>query len=111
MWLESRIRSPQPGFLARTGGCLPTKWRRVTVRRRRAGRKPRRHTSLDRRTGMRMARSSVVFAFLAVIGPIAPAQAQAPAGDITRPITLVVPIAAGGGMDTIGRAIAEKLQE
>src|SRR5262245_65634279 len=26
-------------------------------------------------------------------------------------ITLVVPIAAGGGMDTIGRLVAEKLQE
>jgi tripartite-type tricarboxylate transporter receptor subunit TctC len=38
------------------------------------------------------------------------AHAQAPAAD-TRPITLVVPIAAGGGMDTIGRAIAERLQE
>jgi len=38
------------------------------------------------------------------------AHAQAPAPD-TRPITLVVPIAAGGGMDTIGRAIAERLQE
>ena len=38
------------------------------------------------------------------------AQAQTPAGD-TRPITLVVPIAAGGGVDAIGRLIAEKLQE
>jgi tripartite-type tricarboxylate transporter receptor subunit TctC len=47
------------------------------------------------------------------IGFVAPADAQAPAGDIGsgRPITLVVPIAAGGGMDTIGRAVAEKLQE
>jgi tripartite-type tricarboxylate transporter receptor subunit TctC len=41
----------------------------------------------------------------------APAHAQAPAGDAGRPITLVVPIAAGGGMDTIGRALAERLQE
>ena len=39
------------------------------------------------------------------------AHAQAPAGDAGRPITLVVPIAAGGGMDTIGRALAERLQE
>lgn len=38
------------------------------------------------------------------------AHAQAPVGD-TRPITLVVPVAAGGGMDTIGRAVAERLQE
>ncbi len=47
------------------------------------------------------------------IGFVAPADAQAPAGDIGsgRAITLVVPIAAGGGMDTIGRAMAEKLQE
>ncbi len=44
---------------------------------------------------------------------LASAQAQMTAGDApsTRPITLVVPIAAGGGMDTIGRALAERLQE
>jgi tripartite-type tricarboxylate transporter receptor subunit TctC len=49
---------------------------------------------------------------LAAIGlAVATAQAQVPGGDATRPITLVVPIAAGGGMDTIGRAVAEKLQE
>ncbi|MET0923250.1 MAG: tripartite tricarboxylate transporter substrate-binding protein, partial [Xanthobacteraceae bacterium] len=49
----------------------------------------------------------------AVIGGTGPACAQAPAGDAAsgRPITLVVPIAAGGGMDTIGRAVAERLQE
>jgi tripartite-type tricarboxylate transporter receptor subunit TctC len=60
---------------------------------------------------MRTARVSVVI--IAAIGLVAPAQAQAPAGDTAsaRAITLVVPIAAGGGMDTIGRAIAEKLQE
>jgi tripartite-type tricarboxylate transporter receptor subunit TctC len=34
-----------------------------------------------------------------------------PAGEGARTITLVVPIAAGGGMDTLGRAIAERLQE
>ena len=38
-------------------------------------------------------------------------QAQTPLGDPSRTITLVVPIAAGGGMDTIGRAVAEKLAE
>jgi tripartite-type tricarboxylate transporter receptor subunit TctC len=38
------------------------------------------------------------------------ASAQAPAGD-TRPITLVVPIAAGGGVDTIGRIFAAQLAE
>src|SRR5262245_8672120 len=52
----------------------------------------------------------IVSAAIACAGP---ACAQAPAGDAAsgRPITLVVPIAAGGGMDTIGRAIAERLQE
>src|SRR5580692_5262949 len=38
------------------------------------------------------------------------AAAQTPAGD-TRPITLVVPIAAGGGVDTIGRIFAAQLAE
>jgi tripartite-type tricarboxylate transporter receptor subunit TctC len=49
----------------------------------------------------------------AMLGCAGPACAQAPAGDPAsgRPITLVVPIAAGGGMDTIGRAVAERLQE
>jgi len=37
-----------------------------------------------------------------------PAQAQIGTG---RPITLVVPIGAGGGLDTIGRLFAEKLQD
>jgi tripartite-type tricarboxylate transporter receptor subunit TctC len=40
-----------------------------------------------------------------------PAHAQVQSSDGGRPITLVVPIAAGGGMDTIGRTIAERLQE
>ncbi len=38
------------------------------------------------------------------------ALAQAPAGD-TRAVTLVVPIAAGGGVDTIGRVFAALLAE
>jgi tripartite-type tricarboxylate transporter receptor subunit TctC len=37
-------------------------------------------------------------------------RAQTPAGD-TRPVTLVVPIAAGGGVDTIGRVFAARLAE
>lgn len=39
---------------------------------------------------------------------ISPLHAQAPAPD-TRTVTLVVPIAAGGGVDTIGRVFADKL--
>jgi tripartite-type tricarboxylate transporter receptor subunit TctC len=39
---------------------------------------------------------------------VAATRAQA---ETTRPITLVVPIAAGGGVDAIGRLLAEKLQE
>src|SRR5262245_45552098 len=57
------------------------------------------------RIEMRIARCLALT--LAVLGTTAPTLAQAPD---TRPITLVVPIAAGGGMDTIGRTIAERLQ-
>jgi tripartite-type tricarboxylate transporter receptor subunit TctC len=59
---------------------------------------------------MRIARRFVVSA---MIGFIAPAAAQAQGGDpaASRAITLVVPVAAGGGMDTIGRTVAERLQE
>jgi tripartite-type tricarboxylate transporter receptor subunit TctC len=61
---------------------------------------------------MRTTRAGTVANVLAAIGlAVATAQAQVQGGDATRPITLVVPIAAGGGMDTIGRAVAEKLQE
>jgi tripartite-type tricarboxylate transporter receptor subunit TctC len=47
------------------------------------------------------------------IGCAAPAYPQAPggAGASAPAITLVVPVAAGGGMDTIGRAFAERLRE
>jgi tripartite-type tricarboxylate transporter receptor subunit TctC len=38
------------------------------------------------------------------------ASAQTPAGD-SRPVTLVVPIAAGGGVDTIGRIFAAQLAD
>jgi tripartite-type tricarboxylate transporter receptor subunit TctC len=62
---------------------------------------------------MRTPRAAVVAAIFTAIGLAAPAQAQTSSGDIAsaRAITLVVPVAAGGGMDTIGRAVAEKLQE
>jgi tripartite-type tricarboxylate transporter receptor subunit TctC len=56
--------------------------------------------------------SRVVLAVvLASLSLPATLQAQTPIGDPSRTITLVVPIAAGGGMDTIGRAVAEKLSE
>src|SRR5262249_3179363 len=55
---------------------------------------------------------AIAFAVVsALLGFLPSAHAQAPAADAARTITLVVPIAAGGGMDTIGRAIAEKLAE
>jgi tripartite-type tricarboxylate transporter receptor subunit TctC len=44
------------------------------------------------------------------IAAAAGATAQTPAGD-SRPVTLVVPIAAGGGVDTIGRIFAAQLAE
>src|SRR5579862_988237 len=59
---------------------------------------------------MRTAQKLPILALgLAVAATIA-ASAQTPAGD-TRPVTLVVPIAAGGGVDTIGRIFAAQLAE
>jgi len=60
---------------------------------------------------MRSARMLAAAAFAIAAVAAAPLHAQAPAGDAKGPITLVVPIAAGGGMDTIGRVLAERLQE
>jgi tripartite-type tricarboxylate transporter receptor subunit TctC len=60
---------------------------------------------------MRAVRWLAIAGSLAMLAGASPLRAQAPVGDGARPITLVVPIAAGGGMDTIGRAIAERLQE
>ncbi len=48
---------------------------------------------------------------LLALATSSPVQAHAQGADGGRPITLVVPIAAGGGMDTIGRTMAERLQE
>jgi tripartite-type tricarboxylate transporter receptor subunit TctC len=59
---------------------------------------------------MRHVRWFAIAVIATTVGLASVAHAQAPAGD-TRPITLVVPIAAGGGMDTIGRTIAERLQD
>jgi tripartite-type tricarboxylate transporter receptor subunit TctC len=60
---------------------------------------------------MRAARWLAIAVSLVVLAGPSPLRAQAPAGEGARAITLVVPIAAGGGMDTLGRAIAERLQE
>ena len=54
------------------------------------------------------AASILAFGFVAAIAAIA-ASAQ-PAND-TRPVTLVVPIAPGGGVDTIGRVFAALLAD
>src|SRR5712671_703786 len=62
-------------------------------------------------TSMRSARTLAAAVLAIAIGAVASLHAQTPAGEATRPITLVVPIAAGGGMDTIGRTLAERLQE
>jgi tripartite-type tricarboxylate transporter receptor subunit TctC len=60
---------------------------------------------------MRMAHKLLIlgFGFVAVAVAIG-ASAQTPAGD-RRPTTLVVPIAAGGGVDVIARIFAAKLAE
>lgn len=46
---------------------------------------------------------------LAVLG--AQAQAQVTASYPARPVRLIVPLAAGGGMDTVARAVSQKLTE
>src|SRR5580704_19061006 len=59
---------------------------------------------------MRTAHTLSILALgLAVVATIG-ASAQTPGGD-TRPVTLVVPIAPGGGVDTIGRIFAAQLAE
>src|ERR1700681_2504357 len=60
---------------------------------------------------MRLAQKPLILghgiaAAVATIG----ASAQTPTSD-SRPVTLVVPIAAGGGVDTIGRIFAAQLAE
>jgi tripartite-type tricarboxylate transporter receptor subunit TctC len=60
---------------------------------------------------MRAVRWLAIAVSLAVLAGASPLRAQSPVGEGARPITLVVPIAAGGGMDTLGRLVAERLQE
>jgi tripartite-type tricarboxylate transporter receptor subunit TctC len=60
---------------------------------------------------MRVVRWLAIAVSLAVLAGASPLRAQSPVGEGARPITLVVPIAAGGGMDTLGRLVAERLQE
>src|ERR1700722_9748185 len=57
---------------------------------------------------MRVAQAIMIVAAVAAAGSVV--RAQAPVTD-TRPVTLVAPIAAGGGVDTIGRIFAAQLAE
>jgi tripartite-type tricarboxylate transporter receptor subunit TctC len=59
---------------------------------------------------MRIARGLLIAVVSAAITGAIPLHAQPPLGDPAAVITLVEPIAAGGGMDTLGRAVAERLQ-
>src|SRR6202451_3463786 len=59
---------------------------------------------------MRIAQKLSIFGLGITIAATMAAFAQTPTAD-TRPVTLVVPIAAGGGVDTIGRIFAAQLAE
>src|SRR5580700_1516779 len=59
---------------------------------------------------MRIAQKLPILALGIAVAATIAVSAQTPAGD-TRPVTLVVPIAAGGGVDTIGRIFAAQLAE
>jgi tripartite-type tricarboxylate transporter receptor subunit TctC len=67
------------------------------------------HDGEEKRMGT--PRALVIAIASVALAAAVPLHAQAPLGDPGAVITLVVPIAAGGGMDTIGRAVAERLQE
>ncbi|HEU0061688.1 MAG TPA: tripartite tricarboxylate transporter substrate-binding protein, partial [Hyphomicrobiaceae bacterium] len=49
----------------------------------------------------------IVLALAAIIGSVIPAAAQYP----ERPITMIVPFAAGGPTDTIARIVGEDMQK
>jgi len=57
---------------------------------------------------MKNARLAFVAGLLSSLVSILPAHAQL---DTSRTVTIVVPVSAGGGVDAIGRLMAEKLQE
>jgi len=57
--------------------------------------------------GMKRLVGSVVVAFAAILGSIGSAKAQVYP---SRPVTIVVPLAAGGPTDTIGRIVAERMR-
>ncbi len=57
---------------------------------------------------MNTMRQALIFSALSALTLAQPATAQL---NPSRPIVLVVPVAAGGGVDAIGRLVAEKLQE
>src|SRR5580693_2061941 len=59
---------------------------------------------------MRIAQKLSILGLGITIAATIGASAQTPTAD-TRPVTLVVPIAAGGGVDTIGRIFAAQLAE
>ena len=58
-----------------------------------------------------MLRPILAAAFLAVLAPPAEAQTAPTQSWPTRPVTMVVPFAAGGPMDVVGRIMATSLSE
>src|SRR6202012_689897 len=114
-----RVPQPAPGDWPRALGVLDQirwggKCRRLSCAYRRvrlAGtNKKLREEAMQAAQKLSILRLGLAFAATTIGVLVVEASAQTPPAD-TRPVTLVVPIAAGGGVDIIGRQFAAKLSD